>query len=150
MKDERIKAINNTVVIDLIEIKPDRSGLKLYNPATNSELGSRESYERHPFQAMVIYAPETYHDGGIVHQSEFKAGDVVLLKGYPIPERTATMSVGGRICPIIRYAEIVAYYTPTEKEVKEFTYLQDLLPDTPKEEKKKGKPSGKKVDLNVN
>ena len=73
MDSEKVKAINGFVVIDLLEIKPAISGINLLNPHTMRETGSRESYQEHPFQALVIRCPKVFYNGGFEYPSQILA-----------------------------------------------------------------------------
>jgi len=148
MNSDQVQAVNGFVAIDLLHIKPSRSGLKLYNPHNGQETGSRESYSEHPFQALVIKCPRVFNNGGLEYDSLIEEGDVALLTGYPIPERTHVLNLDGRIYPIVRYAEIIGFYKPTEEQRAKFEFMQDLI-EKPKEtiEEIKKKPPMRKMNL---
>ena len=138
MDSEKVKAINGFVVIDILEIKPAVSGINLLNPHTMRETGSRESYTEHPYQALVIRAPRVFYNGGFEYLSEIHEGDVALLTGFPIPERTAVVNIDGKNYPLVRYAEIPLVRTPTEEERSKFIFAQDAYLE--EERKNRGLP----------
>ena len=130
MELKQLSTVNNKVIVDYLSIEP--SGVKsgLVDPNNpNKMIGSDESYDEHPFQAVVIKIPKWYRDNGVAYQSEVKEGDVVLLPGYPLQKSfdIFPVMIEKKFYHAVRYHDIQAYYTPTEEQKKNFKFMRDVI-----------------------
>jgi hypothetical protein len=133
---DRVKVMNGYIVVDMIYVPPKNAGLAIINPFTELGTGSKENYEQHPFQLLVIKAPEFFYNGGIKYESEIKAGDILLVPGTPVTSGLdGWVIIDGIEYPLIKYLLTYMHYTPTEEELKNLKFVRDVQ----KEERAKQK-----------
>lgn len=130
MELKQLSTVNNKVIVDYIYIEPKGAKSGLVDPNNpNKPIGSEESYEEHPYQALVIKVPKTYRDNGIAYESEVKEGDVVLLPGYPLQKSfdVFPVMIEKIFYHAVRYHDIQAFYTPTEEQRKNFKFMREVV-----------------------
>jgi hypothetical protein len=88
----------------------------IIDPNTNRPAVLAKNFADHPYRALVVFAPDVYHDGGFEYKSEIKEGDMVYLPGEFIMEHTDSIILDGIKYPSARYMSIVAYRTPAQEE----------------------------------
>jgi len=124
---DRVNVMNGFVVIDPIYTKPEKQMLSLLSPFTELETGPKESYEQHPFRALVIAAPKFFYNGGIRYEAEFKAGDILLMPGTPIIlDHEGWVVIDGKPYPCVRYSLLYCSYTPTKEETENLVFVRDV------------------------
>jgi len=120
---EQISIINGFVAVDPIQVELIK-GFDLINPNTGLEMGTKDNYYDHPYQAMVVLAPAYFYNGGIRYESEVKVGDVLLLTGHIVSHNE--LVIDGVRYPTIRYSDINGFYTPTEEQRKNIVFVREM------------------------
>lgn len=123
-------AVNNKVIVDYLYIEPKGAKSGLVDPNNpNKPIGSQESYEEHPYQALVIKMPKVVRDNGIAFEPDAKEGDVVFLPGYPLQKSfdIFPVMIEKIFYHAVRYHDIQAYYTPTDAQRKNFIFMRDVV-----------------------
>ena len=130
MELKQINAVNNKVIVDYLYIEPSGAKSGLVDPKNpNKPIGSEESYEEHPYQAVVIKVPKYFRDNGNAYESEVKEGDVVLLPGFPLQKSfdIFPVMIEKIFYHAVRYHDIQGYYTPTEEQRKNFKFMREVV-----------------------
>jgi co-chaperonin GroES (HSP10) len=130
MELKQINAVNNKVIVDYLYIEPKGAKSGLVDPNNpNKPIGSQESYEEHPYQAVVIKVPKYFRDNGNAYESEVKEGDVVLLPGFPLQKSfdIFPVMIEQIFYHAVRYHDIQGYYTPTEEQRKNFKFMREVV-----------------------
>ena len=130
MELKQLSAVNNKVIVDYLYIEPSGAKSGLVDPKNpNKPIGSEESYEEHPYQAVVIKVPKYFRDNGNAYESEVKEGDVVLLPGFPLQKSfdIFPVMIEKIFYHAVRYHDIQGYYTPTEEQRKNFKFMREVV-----------------------
>ena len=133
MELSQVKTGHNIVIIDPIYVPP-KKGHGIISPTTGLEMGGKGSYDDHPFQALVIVAPEFFYYGDTRYKSEIQAGDVIILPGkinaaeedtgFINPDRAGMVVIQSIEYLTLRYSEVQSYYRPTEEQRKKFKFYR--------------------------
>ena len=123
---EQITMDNDKVLIKPIFTNPTTT-VPIINPHTNLPYASTENFSEHPYRALVVYAPEVFHNGGYEYPSNIKAGDIVYLPGEVLFLGNDFIIMQGVAYPAIRYSGIIGHRTPTKAEVDSLVFKTELL-----------------------
>ncbi len=118
---DKVKMINGFIVVDPIHVETMK-GLDIINPVTGLETGTKDNYYDHPYQAMVVFAPEYFYNGGIRYESEVKEGYVLFFEGHV---QGQAMIVDGITYFLLRYSDIRGFYIPTKEEREKLVFVRD-------------------------
>lgn len=123
---EQLKMNTGKLLVKPIYTMPSNPN-PIIDPNTNRPAASSQNFKDHPYRALVIFAPEFYHDGGIEYKAEIKAGDIVYLPGEFIMEHNDSIILDGIEYPTARYMAVVAYRTPTKEERDSLMFKTDAV-----------------------
>ena len=128
---QKMNMINSYLVVKPIWSEPT-SGSGIVSPYTQTPIGSVGTYQEHPWRALVLYAPKTWHNGGFEYESQIHEGDIVFLPGEVSSHGTGFIILDGVEYPAIRYSQVYSFYTPTEEELKALNFKAEVKEETKK------------------
>lgn len=121
-----MELLNNNIIIDPLYIRAAK-GSGIINPGTGRETATGAGQKEHPFKAVVKFAPKYIYNGGIRYESELRVGDVVVLQESEVVGKHFPPYIeDGYFYPIIKYATVIAFYTPTEEEKETFVFMRSM------------------------
>ena len=123
---EQLKMTIGKLLVKPIYTMPSNPN-PIIDPNTNRPAASSQNFKDHPYRALVIFAPDVYHDGGIEYKSEIKAGDIVYLPGEFIMEHNDSIILDGIEYPSVRYMAVIAHRTPGHAERESLIFKIDAV-----------------------